>query len=77
MTTSPLSGPNPSNITRAKALATAGQLLAHARAERDTLSPAEAARLAHRPGGIPLEDLEASIRAQRERARTTRATSAA
>ncbi|MEQ4723732.1 hypothetical protein [Nonomuraea sp. B19D2] len=77
MTTSPLSELNSPHIARAKALASAGQLLARARAERDALSPAEAARLAHRPGRMSLTDLEASIRAQRERARTIRSTSAA
>ncbi|MFD1537292.1 hypothetical protein [Nonomuraea guangzhouensis] len=38
-------------------LASAGDLLARACAERDALSPAEAARLAHRPGRICLTDL--------------------
>lgn len=46
-------------------IAEAGRILARARARRDSLTPAEAAREAYVPGGPPLEELAAAIRAQR------------
>ncbi|MEU8195200.1 hypothetical protein AB0C10_15610 [Microbispora amethystogenes] len=54
---------------QAEALASAGRLLAQARAARDILPVHEAARRAYRPGGRPVEELEDLIRAQRDRAR--------
>ncbi|MDF5756685.1 hypothetical protein [Spongiactinospora sp. TRM90649] len=54
--------------TRDQALAAAGRILAEARTRRDALSPLEAARLAHEPGGPSIEELAERIRSARQRA---------
>ncbi|PZG27289.1 hypothetical protein C1I98_33475 [Spongiactinospora gelatinilytica] len=53
--------------TREQALAAAGRVLAEARARRDALTPLEAARLAHEPGGSSIEELAERIQAARHR----------
>lgn len=52
-------------MNRADCIAEAGRALADALAERDLLTPRAAAEAAWRPGGPPVDVLEARIRAQR------------
>lgn len=62
---------SPIRPTRQGCITAAGAWFAGARAARDALPVAEAARRAHRPGGPTLRELEARIAALR--GRTTKA----
>lgn len=57
-------------MTREQAIAEAGAALAEALAERDALTPRQAAEAAHRPGGPSVDELEQRISAQRAAAHT-------
>lgn len=57
------------NTTRDQALSEAAQVLANARARRDSLSPIAAAREAYVPGGMSVDEIAALIRSQRAEAR--------
>lgn len=56
-------------MTRDEATTVAARMLAEMRARRDALSPEDAAREAHRPGGMPLEQRITLIQQQRYEAR--------
>lgn len=51
--------------TREECIAEAGAALAEALAERDRMTPRQAAEAAHRHGGPSVDELERRIRAQR------------
>lgn len=55
-------------MTRDECIAAAGAALADAIAERDAMTPRQAALAAHRPGGPTVDELEARITAQRAEA---------
>lgn len=55
--------------TYTQAIADAAQVLADARAHRDSLTPEQAAAEAYVPGGRSVEDIAALIRHQRTEAR--------
>ncbi|MDN3356029.1 hypothetical protein [Actinomadura sp. DC4] len=55
--------------TYAQAIADAAQVLADARAHRDSLTPEQAAAEAYVPGGMPVEEIAALIRRHRAEAR--------
>lgn len=54
----------------------AARVLALARAERDAMSPEEAARAAYEPGGPSVEEIAATIRRHRAEARAAQQTTA-
>jgi hypothetical protein len=64
-------------IPREVAMRRAGRILAAARAERDAMTPEDAARAAYSPGGPPVEEIAALIRQHRAEARAQNAARAA
>lgn len=56
--------------TYMQAIADAAQVLADARAHRDSLTPEQAADEAYVPGGMPVEEIAALIRCHRAEARS-------
>lgn len=52
-----------------EAISEAGWVLAQGTARRDSLTPEEAARAAHVPGGPSVDELAARIRSQRARSK--------